>query len=75
MALAQHSLRTLGRWRLKKGVQGVLREQPLLADFDRGKLSSLNLFRHTTWLNTQTFGGFSRGVMLGFAHIEITPLH
>src|SRR5262245_1257037 len=69
--LSGHSCRlTLGRLRLKQGVQGILANQPLLADFDRRELTSLNFPSDRIRLHAQDFRRFSRGVEFRFAHID-----
>jgi hypothetical protein len=72
--LARSCLLTLGRWWLKQSVQGILRNEPVLADFDCRKLAPLDFPSHTIRFDAQALGCFSRGVVFKVAHISITPL-
>jgi hypothetical protein len=71
--LGSSSYLTLGRGGLKHGIQGILPNQPLLANFDRGELTSLNLSGNRIGLHAQDFRRLSRGIELRFAHVYITP--
>jgi hypothetical protein len=71
--LGRSSYLTLGRGGLKHGIQGILPNQPLLANFDRGELTPLNFSSNRIGLHAQDFRRLSRGIELRFAHAYITP--
>lgn len=71
--LGRSSYLTLGRGGLKHGIQGILPNQPLLANFNRGELTPLNFPSNRIGLHAQDFRRLSRGIELRFAHVYITP--
>ena len=66
--LARSCLLALGRWQLKHGVQGILANQPALADLDSGNFTLLDFPRDSLARHAEDGRRLFRGEQLLCAH-------